>query len=44
MGLFEQDTAVQRISETRWQVDLVPGWRIGEMMNGGYLLAIAASI
>jgi acyl-CoA thioesterase len=44
MGLFEQDTAVQRISETRWQANLVPGWRIGEMMNGGYLLAIAGRV
>jgi len=44
MGYFELETAVVRVSETTWEANLVPGWRIGEMMNGGYLLAIAGRV
>ena len=44
MGYFELETAVVRLNETTWEANLVPGWRIGEMMNGGYLLAIAGRV
>jgi acyl-CoA thioesterase len=41
MGEFERSTAVAQISENQWRGEIVPGWRIGEVSNGGYILAIA---
>jgi acyl-CoA thioesterase len=42
MSRFARDTAVRRRDETTFDVDLDPGWSIGERPNGGYLLAILA--
>jgi acyl-CoA thioesterase len=41
MSLFEQETAVERISEGLYRGELVKGWRVGEVPNGGYVLAVA---
>jgi acyl-CoA thioesterase len=41
MSVFEQATAVEKAGENRWTGKIVPGWRIGEVPNGGYVLAIA---
>ncbi|MHC5068605.1 MAG: acyl-CoA thioesterase domain-containing protein, partial [Planctomycetota bacterium] len=41
MSGFEQDTAIDKISNTRWRAELVAGWRIGPVPCGGYPLAIA---
>jgi acyl-CoA thioesterase len=41
MGQFAEETAVERIGEGRWRGTLCRGWRIGEALNGGYLLAVA---
>jgi acyl-CoA thioesterase len=44
MSAFEQATAVAQVSEHGWRGEIVPGWRIGEVPNGGYLLAIAGRV
>ncbi len=41
MGQFEQETAVTRRDDTTWVGELHRGWRIGEVPNGGYVLALA---
>jgi hypothetical protein len=41
---FERDTAVEQLSDTRWRVHVVPGWRIGTVPNGGYMLALAGRV
>jgi len=41
MSQFEQDTAVVRLQENLYRGEVVAGWRIGEVPNGGYILAIA---
>ncbi|MFV0477907.1 MAG: thioesterase family protein [Parahaliea sp.] len=41
MGWFEQETAVEQVTERRWRGEIHRGWRIGEVANGGYVLAIA---
>lgn len=41
MGSFEKETAVVRIEENHYRGELHEGWRIGEVPNGGYVLAIA---
>jgi len=41
VGIFEQATAVTRVDEGLWRGEIVPGWRIGAVPNGGYVLAIA---
>ncbi len=41
MSEFEFDTAVTRTGENTWLGDVKPQWRIGEVPNGGYILAIA---
>jgi len=38
---FEKSTAVRQSGENRWSGEIVPGWRIGEVPNGGYVLVIA---
>jgi hypothetical protein len=44
MSEFEKSTAVTQIGEGRWQGEIVPGWRIGAVPNGGYVLAIAGRV
>ncbi len=41
MGKFAQDTAVERLAENVWRGEVRRGWRVGEVPNGGYILAIA---
>ena len=40
MGRFFDDTALTAISENRWRANLVKGWRVGRVPNGGYVMAI----
>ena len=40
MGRFSDDTALTAISENRWRANLVKGWRVGRVPNGGYVMAI----
>ncbi len=40
MGQFTTETAVTRLSETRWGAEIHRGWRIGSVANGGYVMAI----
>ena len=40
MGIFERDTAVSQREDGLWAAELVEGWRIGAVPNGGYVLAI----
>ena len=42
MGDFEGDTAVKQIGENHWRGHLCEGWRIGEVPNGGYVMALGA--
>ncbi len=42
MGHFEEDTAVEKIGENHWRGYLRKGWRIGEVPNGGYVMALGA--
>ena len=42
MNKFELDTQVTPVSASVWRGELCQGWRIGEVPNGGYVLAIAA--
>jgi acyl-CoA thioesterase len=44
MGEFERATAVTQVADHQWRAQLVPGWRIGEVPNGGYILAIAGRV
>ncbi|MDZ7783014.1 MAG: thioesterase family protein [Halioglobus sp.] len=41
MSEFARDTAVEKIGEGIYRGELVAGWRIGEVPNGGYVLAVA---
>jgi acyl-CoA thioesterase len=41
MSQFEQETAVERLEENRYRGKLCEGWRVGEVPNGGYVLAVA---
>jgi len=38
---FAIETAVDQVGEGRFRGELHPGWRIGEALNGGYVLAVA---
>lgn len=38
---FALDTAVEQVDDHLWRGEIVPGWRIGVVPNGGYVLAIA---
>ncbi|MDG1986695.1 MAG: thioesterase family protein [Halieaceae bacterium] len=42
MGDFWRDTAVKKIGENHWRGHLCEGWRIGEVPNGGYVMALGA--
>ena len=44
MSQFANETAVQQIAEDLWRGELHPGWRIGEVPNGGYVLAVAGQV
>lgn len=44
MGEFDRATAVARVDDHHWQGEIVPGWRIGEVSNGGYILALAGRV
>lgn len=44
MGQFASDTAVEKISDTRWRSEFRRGWRIGQTMNGGYVLAVISRV
>ncbi len=44
MTEFERATAVEQVSGLHWRGEIVPGWRIGEVPNGGYVLAIAGRV
>ncbi|MFR9674497.1 thioesterase family protein [Streptomyces sp. TR06-5] len=39
---FDRDTAVRRHDTGVHHADLSPGWAVGDALNGGYLLAVAA--
>ena len=41
MGQFEIDTAVQRLTDNIYRGEVVAGWRVGQVPNGGYMMAIA---
>lgn len=41
MSQFEIETAVERIAENLYRGELHEGWRVGEVPNGGYVLAVA---
>jgi acyl-CoA thioesterase len=41
MDQFAKDTAVEKVSEHHYCGELVEGWRVGEVPNGGYVMAIA---
>jgi len=38
---FDRETAITRLADNHYRGELVAGWRIGEVPNGGYVLAIA---
>lgn len=41
---FDTDTTVERIGDNRWWAQITPRWNIGEVPNGGYLLATAGRV
>ena len=41
MGQFARETAIEQIGDHHYRGELCEGWRIGEVPNGGYVLAIA---
>jgi hypothetical protein len=41
MSQFAVETAVEQIGECRFRGEFHLGWRIGEVPNGGYVLALA---
>jgi len=44
MSEFYRDTAVEQVQDDLWRGELVHGWRIGEVPNGGYVLAVAGRV
>ena len=44
MSQFAAETAVQQIAENRWRGELCEGWRVGDVLNGGYVLAVAGRV
>lgn len=44
MGLFEQDTRIEKIADNQWQSTFTPRWCVGPVPNGGYVMAIAAKV
>lgn len=41
MSDFASDTAIEAVAENHYRAVLREGWRVGEVPNGGYVLAIA---
>lgn len=41
-GEFARDSAVRRVSDDTWEAELSAGWCLGEIVNGGYVMAVAA--
>ncbi len=44
MSQFASDTAVEQVGPNLWKTEIKPGWRIGQVPNGGYILAIAGRV
>ena len=44
MGAFDDAIAVKKVADNRWLGDIPPGWRIGEVPNGGLVLALAGAV
>ena len=44
MSVFDEVTSVSRISENRWSGEIREGWRIGDVPNGGLVLAMAGAV
>ena len=44
MSQFARETEVHRIAEGHWRGELHRGWRIGQVPNGGYTLAVAGRV
>ncbi|GAB3324056.1 thioesterase family protein [Haliea atlantica] len=44
MSQFVRETEVHRVGEGHWRGELHRGWRIGEVPNGGYTLALAGRV
>ena len=44
MSQFSNDTAVVQVEDKLWRGELCRGWRIGEVPNGGYVLAVAGRV
>ncbi len=44
MGQFASDTAVEKVAENKWRSEFKYGWRIGQTMNGGYVLAVITRV
>ena len=44
MSQFSDDTAVVQVEDKLWRGELCRGWRIGEVPNGGYVLAVAGRV
>lgn len=41
MSQFARETAVEAVGENLYRGELCEGWRVGEVPNGGYVMAIA---
>ncbi len=41
-GEFARDSAVRRAGDNIWEAELSAGWCLGEIVNGGYVMAVAA--
>ncbi len=44
MGLFTTDTSVTQVAENVWRGELQPGWLVGKVINGGYVLAVVGRV
>jgi len=42
VGYLSDETKIEQFGDTRWRGEIAAGWRIGNVPNGGYILAIAA--
>jgi hypothetical protein len=41
---FDRATAAEQVAESQWCAEIHKGWRIGDVPNGGYVLAIAGRV
>ncbi|MBU3069891.1 thioesterase family protein [Aestuariicella sp. G3-2] len=44
MGLFQQETQIEKVADNRWLSAFSDNWCIGDVPNGGYIMAIAAKV